>query len=145
MTSTNFKGHMSFYFRRIEQLREIIVLSGDSDKKLWVTELGLPASKGKTSDNSQLQTTDQGMADFVTESYKDLMQHRKSLKVNHVFFYTWASVYKGWIFKWTGLYVYNRHDGQDVFQEKPAYQAYVDVSRSGEGCTKTTTGACARR
>jgi len=128
-----------------KQFRAVMDKHGDKGKKLWVTELGLPASKGKTSDNGQLQTTDQGMADFLTESYNDLMQHRTSLKVNHVFFYTWASVYKGWIFKWTGLYVYNRHDGQDVFQEKPAYQAYVDVSRSGEGCTKTTTGACARR
>src|SRR5207237_1002651 len=115
-----------------KQFRAVMDKHGDKGKKLWVTELGLPASKGKTSDNGQLQTTDQGMADFLTESYNDLMQHRTSLKVNHVFFYTWASVYKGWIFKWTGLYVYNRHDGQDVFQEKPAYQAYVDVSRSRE-------------
>jgi hypothetical protein len=38
--STNFKGNMSFYFRRLEQLREIMVLGGDSAKKIWVTEFG---------------------------------------------------------------------------------------------------------
>ena len=38
--STTFKGHPSFYFRRIEGLREIMVLSGDSEKGMWLTEFG---------------------------------------------------------------------------------------------------------
>jgi polysaccharide biosynthesis protein PslG len=38
--STTFKGHPSFYFRRIEGLREIMVLSGDSEKGMWITEFG---------------------------------------------------------------------------------------------------------
>lgn len=40
VSTTTFKGHPSFYFRRIEQLREIMVLGGDSQKKMWVTEFG---------------------------------------------------------------------------------------------------------
>jgi polysaccharide biosynthesis protein PslG len=124
------------------QFRAVMDQHGDKGKQLSVTELGLPASKGKTPDHSQLQTTDDGMAKFVTEAYTDLMDNRKNLKLNHVFFYTWASVYKGWIFKWTGLFAYSRDHRQDVFQEKPAYQAYVDAASSAEGCTKTTTGMC---
>jgi hypothetical protein len=38
--STTFKGHPSFYFRRIEGLREIMVLAGDSEKGMWITEFG---------------------------------------------------------------------------------------------------------
>lgn len=58
--STNFKGHPSFYFRRIEGLREIMVLSGDSVKGMWVTEFGwstLNKAKGYEYgvDNSELQ------------------------------------------------------------------------------------------
>ena len=75
---------------------------------------------------------------------EDPTKARTKLKVDHVFFYTWASVYTGFIFKWTGLYVYHRGSGQDVFQEKPAYQAYVSIARSGEGCSKSTAGQCAR-
>jgi polysaccharide biosynthesis protein PslG len=40
VTSTTFKGHKSFYFKRLEDLREIMVLAGDSEKKIWVTEMG---------------------------------------------------------------------------------------------------------
>ena len=38
--STTFKGHPSFYFRRIEGLREIMILAGDSEKGMWLTEFG---------------------------------------------------------------------------------------------------------
>lgn len=38
--STNFKGHPSFYFRRIEGLREIMILRGESEKMMWITEFG---------------------------------------------------------------------------------------------------------
>ncbi|MDQ6670548.1 MAG: hypothetical protein M3069_07295 [Chloroflexota bacterium] len=32
--------HASFYFRRIEQLREVMVTNGDSDKRVWLLEFG---------------------------------------------------------------------------------------------------------
>jgi polysaccharide biosynthesis protein PslG len=38
--STTFKTHKSFFFRRVEDLREITVLNGDSEKKMWLTEFG---------------------------------------------------------------------------------------------------------
>ena len=33
-------GHASFYFRRVEQLREVMVRNGDADKKVWLLEFG---------------------------------------------------------------------------------------------------------
>src|SRR5437588_5319235 len=92
----------------VKRYRAVMNKHGDGGRKLWVTELGIPASKGKTSDTSSLQTDDAGMAQFLTDSYTDLMNHRQKLRVDHVFFYTWASVYQGWIFKWTGLFQYRR-------------------------------------
>jgi hypothetical protein len=35
-----FNNHASFFFRRIEQLREVMLRAGDAAKKLWVTEFG---------------------------------------------------------------------------------------------------------
>jgi polysaccharide biosynthesis protein PslG len=32
--------HSAFYFRRIEQLRDIMVANGDGDKQIWATEFG---------------------------------------------------------------------------------------------------------
>jgi hypothetical protein len=32
--------HPSFYFRRVEQLREVMVRNGDSDKRVWLLEFG---------------------------------------------------------------------------------------------------------
>jgi hypothetical protein len=38
----NFK-HPSFYFRRIEQLRDLMVKNGDADKRMWLLEFGWTA------------------------------------------------------------------------------------------------------
>jgi hypothetical protein len=42
--TTSFKGHWSFYFRRFEQFREIMVRYGDAGKKIWFTEFGWASS-----------------------------------------------------------------------------------------------------
>jgi beta propeller repeat protein len=39
-TSVEGYTHPSFYFRRVEQLREIMVQYGDADKQIWLTEFG---------------------------------------------------------------------------------------------------------
>ncbi len=38
--STQFKGHGSFYLRRFEQIREVMVANGDQNKQIWFTEFG---------------------------------------------------------------------------------------------------------
>jgi hypothetical protein len=128
-----------------KRYKNVMKKYGDGDKRLWVTEVGLPASKGKAGDNSSLQTDDAGMAKFLKSSYKDLIANRRKLRIDHVFWYTWASVYKGWIFKWTGLSRYVRDHGKDVFQTKPAFKAYRTLARSMEGCAKTATATCVAR
>lgn len=37
-------NHPSFYFRRFEQIREIMVQYGDGNKQIWFTEFGWPSS-----------------------------------------------------------------------------------------------------
>lgn len=41
---TNFP-HASFYFRRVEQLREVQVRNGDADRQIWLLEFGWTADK----------------------------------------------------------------------------------------------------
>ncbi len=38
--TTEFKGHWSFYYRRYEQLRDVMALHGDGHKQMWFTEFG---------------------------------------------------------------------------------------------------------
>ncbi|HEY3057838.1 MAG TPA: hypothetical protein VGL99_02590 [Chloroflexota bacterium] len=38
-------GHPSFYFRRIEQLREVQVKNGDANRQIWLLEFGWTADK----------------------------------------------------------------------------------------------------
>ncbi|MEA2481454.1 MAG: polysaccharide biosynthesis protein PslG [Thermoleophilaceae bacterium] len=100
----------------------------DSAKPVWITELGLPASKKKIKSNSTLQTTDAGLAKFITASYRALVKARGSntTRVDRVYQYTWASVYCCEQFRFTGLLQY---DNKDSVEPKPAYQAYLDAAR----------------
>jgi hypothetical protein len=38
-------SHPSFYFRRIEQLRDVMVRNGDQDKQVWLLEFGWTADR----------------------------------------------------------------------------------------------------
>ena len=38
--TSQFKGHWSFYFRRFEQLHDVMLLNGDGGKQMWLTEFG---------------------------------------------------------------------------------------------------------
>jgi Glycosyl hydrolase catalytic core len=112
-----------------ELFRQVMKKYGDSKKQLWITELGLPASKGKSNDQSKLQTTNEGMAKFLEQSYSDLMKNRTRLRVPKVFWYTWASSYKGWIFNYTGL---NRWS-EGTQSQKKAFWTYRKMARKAQG------------
>ena len=115
------------------RFKDVMKKHGDGGKQLWVTELGLPASKGKSSDPSAIQTDDAGMARFLEESYKDLAANRKALNLRYVHWYTWASTYNGWIFNYTGLRRYDRQGPNEVQYDKPALAAYGKLARRLEG------------
>jgi hypothetical protein len=125
------------------RFRTVMRRNGDSKKQLWITELGLPASKGREKSKNALQTTDEGMADFLTTSMEKLIAYQSSpnVRVSRVYWYTWASVYCcGDIFRYTGLRQYDPRD--DTLKDKPALATFTDTARRHESCTKNTSGAC---
>lgn len=126
------------------RFRTVMRRRGDARRALWITELGLPASKGRDSSDSALQTTDEGMADFLTTSFEKVIAGRRSrnVRVSRVYWYTWASIYCcGDIFRYNGLRQYDPE--RQTLSDKPAYFAYRDVARAHEGCVKTETAVCA--
>jgi hypothetical protein len=108
------------------RFRKVMDKRRDGRKRLWITELGLPASEGQDQGSSSpLQTTDEGMASFLTRSYDMVIARRRSrtVRVSRIYWYTWASVYCcGDIFRFTGLRVYNPND--QTVTNKPAFDAY---------------------
>ncbi|HEV2124422.1 MAG TPA: hypothetical protein VGW38_16840, partial [Chloroflexota bacterium] len=68
-TST-FKGHPSFYFRRLEQLREIMVLSGDSEKRIWVTEFGWSTNNLAKGYEYGKDNTDADQANYLVRAFQ---------------------------------------------------------------------------
>jgi hypothetical protein len=126
-----------------KRFRIVMRRHGDAKKPLWITELGLPASKGKDKSKSPLQTTDEGMADFLTTSMEKLIagQGQANVRVSRVYWYTWASVYCcGDIFRFTGLRIYDPRD--QTLGDKPAYSAYVESARRHQACVKNSAGVC---
>jgi hypothetical protein len=127
----------------VRRFRKVMRTYHDSLKPVWVTELGLPASKGRNKSKNVLQTTDQGMAKFLRDSYRALASGYLSVQsgAGRVYWYDWASTYRGSnIFNYAGLYRWDLHDG---FEPRPALDAYRTSAQKYEGCVKTAAGACA--
>jgi Glycosyl hydrolase catalytic core len=127
------------------RFRKVMRDQGDARKEVWITELGLPASKGKRRSRSPLQTSPRGMARFLSGSYRLLARARRSraTRVDRAYWYTWASEYCCSIFRYTGLLRFDPSD--ESVSSRPALSAYRRMARRHEGCAKGADGACARR
>jgi hypothetical protein len=128
----------------VRRFRRVMKRHGDAGKELFVTELGLPASRGRSKSSNKLQTTPRGMARFLSDSYAALARarRRRATRVSRVYWYTWASRYRGDIFTYTGLFRYRR--GEPKPAKRPAFRAFVRSSRELEGCRKSASGRCRR-
>jgi len=127
-----------------KRARRSMRAAGDRRKPIWLTEASWPAARGRirlTADEQRLVTDDAGMARRVTSVYRLMASQRRRLRVQKVFWYTWASEYKDdGLFDFGGLGVFR--DGR--YTPKPALRAFVRSARRYERCVKTSTGACRR-
>jgi hypothetical protein len=114
---------------------------GDGKLPLWVTELGLPSSKGRSPVGGDLYSTANGMAKHLRMAYRLLAQTRSSplVGVERAYWYTWASSYRAEPFRYTGLLGY---DGESNLWATPALKQYVLSARRYEGCMKDAMARC---
>jgi len=127
----------------VRRFRAVMRRNRDGAKPVFVTEMGLPASRGRSRSRSKLQTTDRGMAQYLERAYGALVaaRRRRATQVARVYWYTWASSYRGDIFNYTGLF---RYGGKGTPARRRAVGSYVRTARRLEGCAKTTRGGCRR-
>jgi hypothetical protein len=127
--------------RIVQLVRRVLRAHGDARVPIWVTELGFPASKGRVRSNNTLQTTPRTAAQRLARTYNLLARRRTdpSLLVDRVYWYTWASSYRGPdIFNFSGLFRFNGGS----FHPRLQLAAYVQSARKHEGCAKASTGRC---
>lgn len=64
-------NHPSFYFRRIEQIRQVMVENGDADKQMWLTEFGWSSTeKPAAGFEYAAQNSEQEQADYIGRAFR---------------------------------------------------------------------------
>jgi hypothetical protein len=117
-------GHESFGFRRVEQLREVMVRNGDSDKQLWLTEFGWSSDPINPS-YAWHRVSEEEKAEYVVEAFR----------WGHDFWQPWIGVMVLWNMPppdwtetreeyWWGV---TNPDGSN----RPAFDALLEARRSG--------------
>jgi hypothetical protein len=72
--SVNGFSHPSFYFRRVEQLREIQVKYGDVKKQIWLTEFGWTTNPTNP-DYAWYATTEEKRGELIVEAFRYAARH----------------------------------------------------------------------
>jgi hypothetical protein len=67
-------GHPSFYFRRVEQLRDVQVKAGDADRQIWLLEFGWTADKVHPS-YAWFAVSEDTKADNIVKAFQYAKQH----------------------------------------------------------------------
>lgn len=128
-----------------KRVRAALDRHGDKRMPIWWTEAGASASKGRIDApaNKHFQTTDKGLANQVTKTYKLFAKNRNKMRIRRVYWYTWASSYdaNAGTFDFSGM---NLFDGRRV-TARPALASYRTVARAYEGCRKDELARCVRR
>jgi hypothetical protein len=121
--------------------RRALRARGDGRKPIYLTEISWPASKGRTPKVKYLaHETSRSMASKLAGAYTQLAKNSRSLRLERVYWFTWASRYGrgGSVFNYAGLLQYRNGE----FKPQPALAAFQRVSRRLEGCRKDATGNC---
>jgi hypothetical protein len=117
-------GHPSFYFRRVEQLRDVMVRNGDQGKQIWLLEFGWTADKVHPA-YSWFAVSEDKKADNIVSAFQYARQH----------WTPWIGVMTLWTIadpSWTPdreeyWWAITNPDGT----VRPAYRALTTASRSG--------------
>jgi hypothetical protein len=64
-----FRGHPSFYFRRVEQLRAVMEKYGDGSKRMWLTEFGWSTANQAPGYEYGKDNTEANQADYLVRAF----------------------------------------------------------------------------
>jgi hypothetical protein len=122
-----FSGDPENSLKIVRYNRRVMGRHGDSKKPIWLTELTWTSAKGKTKNIHNWETTEAGQAKRLTRGYELYVKARRSLRLQRIYWYTWAGYDKPPnSFEYSGL----RHALDDgTFADKPALQAFRAITK----------------
>jgi hypothetical protein len=125
--------------RIVRIARRVMRRHGDARMPVTVTELSWPASVGHTRQFGDFTTTDRGQARRLEAGLKLLAKHRRKLRIEQVYWYTWLSseASTGSGFDWSGL----RRLREGRVRDAPALATFRRAARRLQGCAKRTGDA----
>lgn len=114
----------------VKLFRTVMRRHHDAAKPVWLTEVSWPAARGRLNPGAGFRsviTTDAGMAKRLKGLYRTALRARHSLRLQRVYWYSWATSYEGRSesFDYAGLGAY----GDGVFTPKPALRAFTEAAR----------------
>jgi hypothetical protein len=126
-----FTGRPRWILRGLGLFRKALRRGGDGRAPVWVTETTWPAAKGRVARPEPAwqrawYTTDRGMARRLRAVYRLASRKRRRLRLGRLYWYTWASEYRGGdLFGYSGLVRFWAGD----FAPRPALDAYRASAR----------------
>jgi len=123
-TQANFVNHPSFFFRRVEDYRDIMVKAGDGDKKMWATETGYSANPQAPAGYEYARTlTEAQQADYLQRAIKYARANWPWLDLIFIWNLNFQAVVPPTDEKW-GFGVLNAD-----YSPRPAYDALVKMAK----------------
>jgi hypothetical protein len=117
----------------VAMTRHVMNAHGDRRKPLLVTEMAWPSAAGRPNEELGFEVTELQQAHRLTLAYKLLSAARRQLRLEKVFWDTWASDDQtAFTFRYAGL----RRSGWGGFVAKPAFFAYRRIALDLEGCAR---------
>lgn len=127
----------------LRRTREVMDAAGDERKPIWATEVSWPAGKDRQGEGPDFVSVgDLGMARYLARFYAEAARRSDALRLQRVFWYTWASGYVPGdeLWEYSGLV---RFAGGET-ERRPALGSFTRSARRLQGCAKTAKGTCRR-
>jgi hypothetical protein len=124
-----FSGRASNSVKITRLNRDVMNRNGDTRKPIWLTELTWSSAKGRKRPLTQnWETTEAGQAARLRQAYTLYVRARRSLRLERIFWYTWATVDRNSknSFDYSGLRTL-QPNGR--FVDKPALAAFRAMAR----------------
>jgi hypothetical protein len=134
VTRHPYTGKPENVIRIVKIVRRVMKRHRDPKLPVWVTELSWPAAKGKTEQHGDFETTEAGQVRRLRDGLPLLVEQRKKLRIERVYWYTWLSAegFSGSAFDYSGL----RRVRNGVLHDAPVLKTFRRLARKLQGCKK---------
>ncbi|HYI13889.1 MAG TPA: hypothetical protein VEX37_00755 [Thermomicrobiales bacterium] len=117
--------HPSFFFRRGEELREIMVANGDADKPVWITEFGWTTENQEAGREYGVNNTEEEVAQYLT----------RALEIATTEWGDWTTGAFVWNLNWATIvepehHIYPSSALREDWSPRPAYEAMKAFPKS---------------